>query len=824
MVEKKKEVVVVNDIKSTDPNTPRIGVYVCNCGSNIGGVINCGKVAAYAGTLPNVVIARENMYTCDENGQNAIRKDIKEHNLNRVVVAACSPKLHEPTFRRTVSEAGLNKYLFEMVNLREHNSWVHMREPELATSKAMEQVKMGIAKARLLEPLEDITVPVKKSALVIGGGVGGCQAALDLGDMDFDVTLVERELSIGGIMAQLDKTFPTMDCSICILGPKLVDVGRHSKIKLITNAEIESVSGFIGNFDAKVKINPRYVDMTKCDGCGACVDVCPVILPNEYDMNLKPKKAIYSMLAQAVPLRFAIDDEKCIKCGLCQKACEKNAVDFNQKPTYLEFKVGTIINAIGGDTFDARQKPEYGYGRHENVFTSMEFERVICASGPTGGHFIRPDGKHVKRAAFIQCVGSRDETCGRPYCSFYCCIASIKEARLIKEHDPDAEIYIFYMDMRTFGKNWEELYTRARGEGLIFIRGRPSEIRENPDNKNPIIVVENTLTGELMEVEVDAAILAVGIGPNRDSEKISHMLHIPRDNYGFFFEAHPKLRPVDTPVDGIFLAGTTAQPRDIKDSVMSGSACASRASIPMIAGKFSVEGIVTSLKNPELCKGCGICTTKCPYNALSVKEKGKQVEIVGASCKGCGTCIADCPFGALDQRHFRTAQINAQIDAALEEDAENKIISFNCNWCSYAGADLAGTSRFQYPTNVRIIRIMCAGRVSKDMVLRAFGKGANQVLVAPCHISDCHYISGADNATKRMDQLKKTLQSKGINPERFLLHYVSAAEGIIYQQIMKEMTEKIPQFKDESMKVKADYEAKEKAKAAGGAAAKTAAV
>ncbi len=769
----------------------RVGVFVCHCGRNIAATVDVHAVAEYAKTLPNVVYVKENIYTCAEPGQNEIKAGIKEHNLNRVVVAACSPKLHEPTFRECVAEAGLNKYLFEMVNIREHCSWVHMRDRENTMKKACDLVKSGVAKASRLKPLEDITVGVEKAAMVIGGGVAGCQAALDLGSMGFKTYLVEREPSIGGIMAQLDKTLPTLDCSICILGPKLVDTGKHKNIDLIANAEVKNVSGYVGNFDVEVEIKPRYVDDVKCNGCGACVDVCPVILPNKYDMNLKPRKAIYASFAQAVPLRFNIDVDRCTKCGLCMKACDKHAINFNQQPKTRNMRVGTIIVAVGCEPFDATRKKEYGYGKYENVINSMEFERIICASGPTGGELVRKDGSHAKKVAFIQCVGSRDEKVGNKYCSLYCCAASIKQAMLIKEHDPDAQVAIFYMDMRTHGKGYEDLYDRAREAGIMFIRGRPSEIKENSKNKNVVVVVENTLMNEIMEEEFDMAVLALGMQPTENAKRISTLLHIPADTSGFFMESHPKLKPVDTPIDGIYLAGASAQPRDIKDSVMSASAAAARAGIPMTAGKVSVEGI-TSVVDLSKCKVCGICAQRCPYGAITVDTQKNTTSVLGASCKGCGTCVADCPFGALEQNHFTDEQIFAQIDALLEEEPEKKIVSFNCNWCSYAGADLAGVSRFQYPANVRIIRVMCSGRVSKDMVLRAFEKGAGMVLVAPCHPADCHYISGNVWAKKRIDeQLRATLQKSGVEPRRLRFFYISAAEGLIYANLINEMNKEL---------------------------------
>jgi len=773
-------------------DVPKIGVFVCHCGKNIGAVVDVKRVCEYAKGLKDVVHVKENLYTCAEPGQNEIKKAIEEYGLNRVVVAACTPKLHEPTFRRCVEEAGLNKYLFEMVNIREHCSWVHANDPEGATKKACDLVKSGVAKARLLTPLKDISVPVWKEALIIGGGVAGCQASLDLADMGFKVHLVEREQSIGGIMAQLDKTLPTLDCSICILGPKLVDVGKHPNIDLITNAEVKSCEGYIGNFEVEVEIKPRYVNMEKCDGCGACVDVCPVVLPNKYDMNLKPRKAIYSSFPQAIPLKFNIDIDSCIKCGLCMNACDKHAINFNQSPMTKKLKVGTVIVACGAQPFDALIKREYGYGKYENVITSMEFERVICASGPTSGVLLRRDGAPAKKIAFIQCVGSRDEKCGNPYCSSYCCVASIKQAMLIKEHDHEAEITIFYMDLRAHGKGYEDLYSRARAEGIMFVRGRVGEIRETANGKNLVVVAEDTMTGGIIEQEADLVVLAQGLDQGENTSALSRMFHIPVDSYGFFMEAHPKLKPVDTPIDGIFIAGTAAQPRDIKDSVTSASAAASRASIPMTAGEVSIEGITANMVNPEKCTGCALCVKRCPYGAPKVNAEKKKATIMEALCKGCGTCVADCPFNVLDQKHFREEELLAQVDALLEDEPENKIISFNCNWCSYAGSDLAGVSRFTYAPNVRIIRVMCSGRVSKRLILRAFEKGAGMVLVAPCHPADCHYISGNKWAEERIDkQLRKALPTYGIDPRRLRFFYVSAAEGIVYSKLINEMAKEL---------------------------------
>ncbi len=594
--------------------------------------------------------------------------------------------------------------------------------------------------------------------------------------MGFAVYLVEKEPSIGGRMAQLDKTFPTMDCSICIEGPKLVDVGRHPNIKLLTFTEVKEVTGYIGNFHVKAVTKPRYVDMDKCTGCGECTPECPVVVPSKFERDLKPSKAISAFFPQAVPQRYYIDPDKCIECYKCADVCgARNAIDFTQKEQTHKFKVGTIIVATGCESFNPAEKTEYGYGRYENVIDSIEFERIVCAGGPTGGVLNRRDGKHAKRFAFLQCVGSRDKTCGNEYCSNVCCLNSIKLSLLIKEHVPDADVSIFYIDIRAFGKGFEELYQRARNAGVQFIKSRVSHIEEGND-KNPVLVGEDVLTKETFRQEVDLAILASGMVPHRSSKEISEILHIPRNNDGFYLESHPKLKPLDSPGDGIYLAGSGESPKDIKDSVISASGAASRAAIPMNKGKVFIEGI-TVIVDKEKCIGCGACVRACPYGANTLVDKKCVHNEV--KCHGCGTCVAECPVSALDQKHFTDQQIMAQIDAALAYKPKEKILAFCCNWCSYAGADLAGVSRFQYPPEIRVIRVMCSGRVSEKFVLRAFEKGAQIVWVTGCHLpSDCHYISGNHFAKKRIEALQKKLPDKtGLPSDRLKLNWISAAEG-----------------------------------------------
>jgi len=781
----------------------RIGVYVCHCGLNIAGSVNAEEVARFAATLPHVVVSKDNRYICSDQGQELIKSDIQEHKLNRVVVASCSPRLHEPTFRRACEEAGLNKYLFEMANIREQCSWVHLYEKEKATEKAKDLVRMAVAKAALLEPEEESEVPIIKKAMVIGGGVAGIQAALDLADTGYQVYLVEKEPSIGGRMAQLDKTFPTMDCSICILAPKMSDAGRHPNIELLTNSEVTEVKGYIGNFRVKVLKKPRHVT-EECTACGDCARVCPITTPNEFDVGLATRRAIYTPFAQAVPSTYIIDRNLCLNkeniilCDKCIKACEARAIDFDMKPETVELEVGTIIVATGADVYDPTSLANYGYGKFPNVITSLEFERLINAGGPSGGNLIRPSDMQIPdTVAFIQCVGSRSDK-GHLYCSNVCCMNTIKDSLLIKEHWPDTKIHVFYVDIRAYGKGFEDLYKRAKKEGVIFIRGLPSEIHEDRKINNLWLIGENTLQKELYKVNVGMVILSIGIEPRRDNELVQRLLTLSRNPDGFFMEAHPKLRPVDTPTGGVFLAGCAESPKDIKDSVTQASAAAARAGILMAKGRITAEAITPELI-AENCTVCGLCARVCPYNAISVDKERKKTEIIEAACAGCGTCGAECPFDALIMRNFTDEQIYAQIDAATEQDADKKIMAFCCNWCSYAGADFAGVSRMQYPTNVRIIRTMCSGRVAPKFVESAFARGAAAVLVSGCHLGDCHYINANYQTKRRVEKLWKKMERLGLNKDRLQLAWFTAAEGEKFASKIKEMQEIVKNVSEEEI-------------------------
>lgn len=658
---------------------PKIGAYVCHCGLNIAGVVDVENVTEYAKSLPDVAVARNYIYMCSEPGQRMIQEDIKAFNLDRIVIATCSPRMHEETFRKTVAEAGLNPYLLEIVNLREHVSWAHSDDPEKATEKAKALVRMGVARARLLEPLEKRKVSVKKSVLVVGGGIAGIQASLDLANAGFKVFLVEKAPSIGGRMAQLDKTFPTLDCSACILTPKMVDVAKHSNVRLLTNSEVAEVKGFVGNYEVSILQKPRYVDEKKCLGCELCTKVCPVEVPDEFNEGLSRTRAISIYSPYAVPKVAIIDPKHCLRlkfnknvCGKCVEACTAKAIKFKQQPKLIRAKVGGIVIAVGSEVFDASKMPEFGYGRYRNVMSNIEFERVLNASGPTRGKILSPrNGEPPKTVVFVQCVGSRDKRF-HEYCCRVGCMATLKQAILTREKlGEDVKIYVCFNDMRAFGKGYDEFYRRARDLDVNFVAGLPSDIRSDVNGALYFDVYDRG-TNKLLEMRPDLVVLANGLVPNTDIGKISALIHVSRSADGFLLEAHPKLRPLESVMAGIFLAGACQGPKDVPDTVAQASGAAVKVIDLLASGEIELEPL-KAVVDEDLCSGCRLCESVCPFLAIEVKSENVEgaerlrAEVVEAMCQGCGLCISACPTKAIKMWHYTDKQVLAQVQAGCLE-------------------------------------------------------------------------------------------------------------------------------------------------------------
>ncbi len=611
---------------------------------------------------------------CSDPGQKLIKDDINEHKLDRVVVAACSPRLHDPTFREVCRDANLNPYLYEMANIREQSAWVHMREKDLALEVAKDVIQGTTEKVKHLEPLEVKEVPVTDSCLILGGGITGISAALDIADAGHQVYLVEKSPTIGGRMAQLDKTFPTMDCSSCILTPKMSSVSRHPNIELLTYSELKSLHGYIGNFKATVVKKPRYVT-EDCTSCGECVPVCPVYTTNEFEEGLATRRAIYVPFPQAIPNLYTIDMDKCIRCDLCLKVCEEQAksVDFTQSEEELELDIGTIIVATGHDVFEGmgdigKGLEEYGYGSFPNVITGLHMERLLSSTGPMEGKLVRPsDKKEPKTIAFLQCVGSRNQSNLNEWCSRVCCMYAIKQARQIKEKHPDANIFIFYIDIRAFGKGYEEFYERSQSQyGIKYIRGRVAELLEDPNSQNIIIRSEDTLLTRPIQLEADMVVLSVGLVPRKDVQSMASVLNISQSADGFYLEAHPNLAPCDTTLQGIFLSGTAQGPKDIPDAVAQGKGAAAGALSLMQRGVVEIEPYIPEV-DVQLCSACKLCVEACPYQAIEISKDTGKATVTEVLCHGCGICNAECPTGAIQLRSFKDIQLLAQLEALMGE-------------------------------------------------------------------------------------------------------------------------------------------------------------
>lgn len=659
----------------------RIGVFVCHCGTNIAGTIDVKAVAEALKAEQGVVFSTDYQYMCSQAGQNMIIDAVHENNLTGIVVCSCSPRMHEATFRKTAAAAGINPYMVEIANIREQCSWVHKEMP-IGTEKAIILAKAAVAKVNLNAPLTPGESPVTKRALVIGGGIAGIQTALDIADAGFPVDIVETKPTIGGKMAQLDKTFPTLDCAACILTPKMVDVAQNDKIRIFSYSEVTDVKGFVGNFDVTIKRKARYVKEDICTGCGACTEKCPQKkVPNEFNMGMDNRRAIYIPFAQAVPKVATIDPAHCImlksgKCGLCSKVCIAGAIDYNAKDEYIEEKYGAIVAATGFNPISMDKFDEFAYSQSKDVITSLELERLMNAAGPTGGTLLRPsDGEHPHTIVFVQCVGSRCESCaqkGKEYCSKICCMYTAKHAMLIRDKYPDTDVYVFYIDVRTPGKNFDEFYRRAVEEyGVHYVKGMVGKV--TPEDGVLKVQASDLIEGRQLHIDADLVVLAAAIEPDKSARPLATMLTASMDTNDFFTEAHPKLRPVESPTAGVFLSGACQGPKDIPETVSQAGAAASKV-IGLLCKDKLVGNPCIAHSDEMMCNGCSTCEKVCPYGAITYQDKEfrmpdrttkiRRVAVVNeAVCQGCGACTVACMSGAMDLRGFTSKQIMAEVDA-----------------------------------------------------------------------------------------------------------------------------------------------------------------
>jgi heterodisulfide reductase subunit A len=659
----------------------KIGVFVCHCGTNIAATVDVEAVAEAARHVPGVVYATDYTYMCSQSGQDLIQDAVKKYGLTGVVVCSCSPRMHEKTFRKAVNAVGMNPYLLEIANIREQCSWVH-KDKEIGTQKAIALMKAAVAKAELDSPLTAGETPVVKRALVIGGGIAGMQTALDIADAGYDVDIVEKNPTIGGKMAQLDKTFPTLDCSSCIVTPKMVEVGQNEKIHIYSYSEVTNVSGFVGNFKVTIKRKARYVDETKCTGCGLCTEKCPMKkAPNEFNLGLNNRTAVYIPFAQAVPKVATIDPNYCLMlnkgvCGLCSKVCGAGAINYKDTDKEIEVEYGAIVAATGYEIMDVSKYDEYAYSQSPDVVTSLEYERLMNAAGPTGGELLRPsDHKRPKTIVFVQCVGSRecDSTRGgKPYCSKICCMYTAKHAMLTKDHYPDTDIYVFYIDVRTPGKNFDEFYRRAVEQyGVHYIKGAVGKV--TPENGKLIVQASDLLMNEQLTINADMVVLAAAIEPSHSARHLATMLTASMDTNDWFTEAHPKLRPVESPTAGVFLSGVCQGPKDIPETVAQAGAAASKVIGLLSKDKLAGNPCVAH-SDEMMCTGCSQCADVCPYGAITYVDKEfrmrdrttkvrRVAQVNPAVCQGCGACTVTCPSGAMDLNGFSNSEIMAEVDA-----------------------------------------------------------------------------------------------------------------------------------------------------------------
>jgi len=769
-----------------EKKAPKIGIFVCECGGNIGDVVDVKAVVDAVKGWEGIATARYHKYMCSKPAQEIIIDAVKKEGLDRVIVASCTPRMHLATFQSVLERAGLNPFMLEFVNIREQDSWVHgpHASPE-ATKKAISLIRGGYERVKELEPLETISEKGTREILIIGGGISGITAALELGYLGYKVDLVERKPSIGGNMAKLTKVFPTLDCAQCILTPRMAEVGRNPNVNLLTYAEVKEISGRPGNYNVKVFMKPRGVDVQKCRSCGVCTKICPVVVPDEFNEGLSTRKAAYVEFPQAVPSAYCIDFAACTKCGKCEQLCPAKAISLADQGCTVDLKVGAIIVATGFELYDAKKLETYGFGNYKDVITMMQLERLVSATGPTGGYVKRADGSDVKKMAIVLCAGSRDKNYV-PYCSRICCMYSLKQAFVLKKmHGIDVTIY--YTDIRATGKGYEDLYWRDQEAGVSFIRGKVAEVYKNKNGKL-VAVAEDTVTGEMTEDEFDMIALATPMVAPTGLKELADKMKVSTGEDGFVTEKHPKLDPVDTLVTGVYACGCGLSPKDVRDTVSDGLGASAKAAL-FLKSDYVTTSPEKAYVISDLCDGCGVCVPICPVNAISIVEGKAKIDPF--QCTGCGACISVCPKEAIDFKNSTTKQIVAMLQGVLadKQAGEIRIVAFVDKNVGYTGMDFLGLDRTNYPENVRIVPIPTSALLGKKLLLNAFAFGADGVLV----------IEGTQEidekfTKKRMIEMGRELAAFGVENMRVRYSYVPLPVYKKAAELFTMFTDRIKKF------------------------------
>jgi heterodisulfide reductase subunit A len=790
----------------------KVGVFLSDCGNQLSKILDFNALTDYVKKVSGVVLVKRNSEFWRGQGLQTIVDAVKGGKINRVVVAESLPKLSEVNIVQAVEEAGLNPYLVEVIDLKDHCAWPHRETPLEATEKAEAMLLAAIERAKLLEPIERLEFTALKSALVIGGGIAGIQAAVDLADLGFEVNLVEKAPFLGGLAARAGRFFPTDDCAICIQSPasdvktithtsrKCVYRSGFSEIpnlNILTNSKVVGVEGVPGNYRVTIEKKPTYVNELKCVRCDLCTTVCPVEVPDEYNAKLKTRKAIHMNVPNVHPPVYVIDDSVCkfYDCAKCVEACPTDAIELNQKSERITLNVGSIIVATGFREFNTSVIKEYHYSDYPDVVTNLELARMIDGFGPTGGVIIRPsDRKPAKKIVMIQCVGSRDRRYN-PYCSSICCMISLKHATLIKSAYPDTDISICYIDIRTTGREHEDYYERAREMGIKFVKGRPTEIFRDPETNRLIVDVEDALLKRFLELEADLVVLAPAMVPAEDTKELAEILGLELDEDGFFKEYNAKLRPTETKLRGIYLCGGATFPKDAPTTSLHAHSAAIKAVKFLTTGKI-VKDQRTAVVNEEYCGDCEFCTVTCPYGAISLvptTEGHFVAQISDLLCEGCGVCVGTCPLNAIELRHSRPNQMLAQMKALMSVNGTSKplVLAICCSECGHTAVDSSGMAMIQYPANVRVMKVPCTGILQVHQFLEALKAGAQGVMVVGCKSDGCHYEVGSQMTEKKVKLARMLLKEYGIEPERLEMFNMVFIEGDKFAEAAQTMTERL---------------------------------